>query len=83
MIEVARSALVTARVNLAWAGLYNGIGMGLAVAGRLTPVFAAAAMVLSSTAVVLNTRRLTSERSKAGLETKQPLRSPLTQYQPV
>ncbi len=44
--------------NLVWAFSYNLIGVGVAVSGRLSPVLAAIAMVLSSVFVVGNTRRL-------------------------
>jgi heavy metal translocating P-type ATPase len=46
--------------NLFWAFFYNCIGLGLAVAGLLTPLFAASAMVISSLIVLLNTQRLSS-----------------------
>lgn len=56
--ELARRAVATARINLAWAFSYNLVGVGLAMTGRLTPLMAAIAMVLSSAAVVLNSCRL-------------------------
>jgi len=57
LLQLAQRAVGTARSNLAWAFAYNGVGWWLAITGRLTPVFAAAAMVASSLAVVLNSRR--------------------------
>ncbi len=44
--------------NLFWAFFYNCIGLGLAVAGLLTPLFAAFAMVISSLIVLLNAQRV-------------------------
>ncbi len=55
-------AAQTARVirqNLFWACLYNAVCIPLAVVGLIkNPVFAAAAMLVSSLSVVLNTKRL-------------------------
>ncbi len=47
------------RQNLFWAFFYNGVGVFLAVAGYLTPIFSAFAMITSSLMVLLNARRLT------------------------
>lgn len=44
--------------NLFWAFIYNIIGLGLAACGLLTPLFASLAMLLSSLAVVGNSKRL-------------------------
>lgn len=44
--------------NLFWAFFYNVIGIGLATANLLNPLFSAGAMVISSLVVVLNARRL-------------------------
>lgn len=44
--------------NLFWAFFYNVAGVGLAVAGWLSPLYAAAAMVASSLMVILNARRI-------------------------
>jgi cation transport ATPase len=46
------------RQNLFWAFVYNTAGITLAVTGVLTPIMAAAAMVLSSLSVIANSRRL-------------------------
>jgi len=57
LLDLACRAVRTARTNLTWAFAYNGFGLWLAATGRLTPVFAAAAMAASSVIVVLNSAR--------------------------
>ena len=56
--RMARRTMAVVRQNLAWAFLYNVIGIPLAMTGRLTPIYAAAAMALSSVCVVGNSLRL-------------------------
>jgi Cu2+-exporting ATPase len=56
--RIARKTMTVIRQNLAWAFLYNIIGIPLAVFGLLTPVYAAAAMTASSLLVSLNSLRL-------------------------
>lgn len=46
--------------NMFWAFIYNIIGIGLAITGQLTPIFAALAMVLSSVFVIGNSLRVKS-----------------------
>ena len=54
----ARRTMRVIRQNLGWAFVYNMVGIPLAMTGRLTPVYAAAAMALSSLCVVGNSSRL-------------------------
>ncbi len=58
LLALARRVGRTVRLNLFWATLYNVVGIGLAAAGLLQPVFAAAAMVASSLLVLTNSLRL-------------------------
>ncbi len=58
LIALADRTMRIVRQNLAWAFAYNAVGIALAAAGLLTPVVAAAAMVLSSLFVVGNSLRL-------------------------
>lgn len=59
---IARRTMSVIRQNLGWAFIYNLIGIPLAMAGLLTPIYAAAAMALSSLCVVGNSLRLTVNR---------------------
>ncbi|MBK9168018.1 MAG: heavy metal translocating P-type ATPase [Bryobacterales bacterium] len=56
--DLARFTLRVVRQNLFWAFFYNSIGISLSVAGVLTPILAAAAMVFSSLSVIGNSLRL-------------------------
>ena len=58
LIALARGTFRIVRQNLAWAFSYNIIAIALAACGMLQPVYAAAAMVLSSVCVVGNSMRL-------------------------
>jgi P-type E1-E2 ATPase len=58
LLELARATFRIVRQNLAWAFSYNSIAVVVAAFGLLRPVFAAAAMVLSSVCVVGNSMRL-------------------------
>jgi Cu2+-exporting ATPase len=56
--QVAGRTMTIIRQNLAWAFIYNLVGIPLAMTGMLTPVYAAAAMTVSSLCVVGNSLRL-------------------------
>ena len=65
LVALARSAVLAAKLNLAWAFAYNAVGIPLAAGllepftgWALSPVFASAAMSLSSVSVLLNSLRL-------------------------
>jgi Cu2+-exporting ATPase len=55
---LAIRTMAVIRQNLWWAFVYNLVGIPLAMTGRLTPIYAAAAMSVSSLCVVLNSLRL-------------------------
>jgi Cu+-exporting ATPase len=57
-IKLSRASVRIIKQNLFWAFGYNTIGIPLAALGVLHPVFAAAAMALSSVSVVSNSLRL-------------------------
>ena len=63
-IEISRATYRKIQQNLFWAFIYNVIGIPLAAFGMLTPVFAGAAMSMSSVSVVTNALRL--KRWRAG-----------------
>jgi len=62
IFALARRVRGTIIWNLAWAFIYNLIGVGLAMAGYLHPIMAASAMVISSALVVGNSMRIKSAR---------------------
>jgi len=57
-LKLATRTLKTIKVNLGWAFAYNVIGIPIAIAGALTPMYAAAAMAASSLLVVANSLRI-------------------------
>lgn len=64
-LDISKSTRRKIRQNLFWAFIYNVIGLPLAASGVLTPMFAGAAMALSSISVVLNALSLTRWRPPA------------------
>ena len=58
LVRLARATASIMRQNLFWAFAYNLICVPLAMLGRITPIWAAMAMVLSSVTVLVNTQRL-------------------------
>ena len=64
--DLSRKTMTVVRQNLFWAFLYNTVGISLAVAGVLSPIMAAGAMVVSSLSVIGNSLRLSISRNDDG-----------------
>ncbi|MEM8680221.1 MAG: HAD-IC family P-type ATPase, partial [Planctomycetota bacterium] len=79
-ISLARRTKRTVARNLLWSLIYNVIGITLAATGRLNPMVASLAMVLSSGFVIVESLRLTSveapEANVADLPHPAPALSP-------
>ena len=57
-LKLAKKTLKIIRLNMGWALIYNIIGIPIAAFGLLQPIYAAAAMALSSLFVVTNSLRI-------------------------
>lgn len=58
LFDLSREAMKRVRQNLGWAVIYNLVGVALAMAGLLQPVFSAFAMVASSIFVTSNAMKM-------------------------
>ncbi|MCX8040617.1 MAG: heavy metal translocating P-type ATPase [Planctomycetota bacterium] len=65
-IALARATRRTILINFVWAAGYNLLALPLAMAGSIAPAWAAAAMALSSLAVLANSLRLARWRPQLG-----------------
>ncbi len=57
-LQLAKKTLTIIRLNMGWALVYNVIGIPIAALGLLQPIYAAAAMAMSSVFVVTNSLRI-------------------------
>jgi Cu+-exporting ATPase len=57
-LKLSKKTLRIIRINMGWALIYNVIGLPIAAAGLMSPLYAAAAMAASSVLVVTNSLRI-------------------------
>lgn len=58
LIALSKFGQKLIKQNIFWAFFYNVVGVGLAVFGILTPLFASFAMIMSSVMVLINAKRI-------------------------
>ena len=58
LFDLSKTTMRIVKENLGWAFIYNIIGVGMALAGLMKPVWAALAMVMSSIFVTANAMRM-------------------------
>jgi len=78
-IDLSRATVRKIRQNLFWAFIYNVVGIPLAALGLLSPVFAGAAMAMSSVSVVSNALLLKRHRMADGAQDGRRIGSPGTE----
>jgi len=71
--DLSRKTMAVVRQNLYWAFVYNAVGITLAVAGLLSPILAAGAMVASSLSVIGNSLRLSLPSGPAASDSERTI----------
>jgi len=62
LLRIARRTMRVVKLNIAFTGLYNAVGLTLAALGYLPPIFAAAAQSLPDLGILANSARLLRQR---------------------